>query len=86
ASVKIRSSYNLSGVSFSPKELTAAIQKHIPEFKIEYNPDFRQKIADSWPNSIDDGPAREHWGWEHDFDIDEITAEMLSKLRHSSIA
>ncbi|MBT8258177.1 MAG: NAD-dependent epimerase/dehydratase family protein [Bacteroidia bacterium] len=83
--VLIRSSYNLEGVSFSPGELVASIQEHLPEFTVEYNPDFRQAIADSWPNSIDDTPAREHWGWNHDFNLMDITAEMLTKLRQSSM-
>ena len=83
--VKIRSSYNLEGVSFSPGELVSAIKEHLPEFTVKYEPDFRQKIADSWPNSVDDTPAREHWGWHHDFNLTDITAEMLSKLRQSSL-
>ncbi|NNF76356.1 MAG: NAD-dependent epimerase/dehydratase family protein [Flavobacteriaceae bacterium] len=83
--VLIRSSYNLEGVSFSPGELVASIQEHLPEFTVEYNPDFRQAIADSWPNSIDDTPAREHWGWDHNFNLKDITAEMLTKLRQSSM-
>ena len=62
--VKIRNSYNLSAMSFAPEEITASIQKHIPEFTIEYEPDFRQAIADSWPQTIDDTAARQDWGWE----------------------
>ncbi|MGY8988470.1 MAG: NAD-dependent epimerase/dehydratase family protein, partial [Flavobacteriales bacterium] len=62
--VKIRSSYNLAGVSFTPKEIAAEVSKHIPNFEISYNPDFRQTIADSWPSSIDDSHAQKDWGWE----------------------
>lgn len=73
--------YNLSGMSFSPKEIAAAIQKHIPEFKIDYNPDFRQAIADGWPKSIDDTAARNDWGWKHNFDLESMTVDMLAYLR-----
>ena len=80
ADVKVRSSYNLSAMSFTPKEIAASIQKHIPEFTIDYNPDFRQAIADSWPASIDDSYARKDWGWQHDFDLEKMTAVMLENL------
>ena len=79
--IKIKSSYNLSAVSFTPKEITQSIKKHIPEFTITYNPDFRQKIADSWPKSIDDSRAREDWNWKHSFSLDDITKEMLLNLK-----
>jgi len=79
--IKIRSSYNLAGMSFSPEEITASIQKHIPEFKISYEPDFRQAIADSWPQSIDDSEARKDWGWEHKFSLDDMTKIMLENLK-----
>ena len=78
--IKIRSSYNLAGMSFSPAEITAAIQQYIPNFKTEYNPDSRQAIADSWPNSIDDAEARKDWGWKPDFDLDKMTKDMLVNL------
>ena len=79
--IKIRSSYNLSGVSFTPKEIAEEIKKHIPDFTISYKPDFRQKIADSWPGSIDDSSARTDWGWKHNFDMDLMTVEMLENLK-----
>ncbi len=79
--IKIRSSYNLSGVSFTPKEIAASITKHIPDFTIRYKPDFRQKIADSWPASIDDQCARDDWGWKHQFDLSSMTKEMLENLK-----
>lgn len=79
--IKIRSSYNLAGVSFSPEEVAASIQKHLPNFKINYKPDFRQAIADSWPGSIDDSEARKDWGWAHEFDLDYITETMLINLK-----
>ncbi|MEC4003367.1 L-threonine 3-dehydrogenase [Flavobacterium sp. SUN052] len=80
-SVKIRSSYNLSAMSFSPKEIASEIKKHYPNFSIDYNPDFRQKIADSWPASIDDTNAREDWGWSNDFNLENMTVEMLENLK-----
>jgi nucleoside-diphosphate-sugar epimerase len=79
--IKIRSSYNLSGISFTPAEIAAEIKKHIPDFTISYKPDFRQKIADSWPASIDDSYAREHWNWKHKFDLASMTKEMLEHLK-----
>jgi nucleoside-diphosphate-sugar epimerase len=79
--VKIRSSYNLSALNFTPETLAAAIKKHIPEFEISYDPDFRQGIADSWPSSIDDSRAREDWGWSHQFDLEKMTAEMLNGIK-----
>lgn len=78
--VPIRSSYNLAAMSFTPNDLYKTIKKHIPEFTITYNPDFRQKIADSWPKSIDDTSARTDWHWQHDFDLEKMTTEMLEKL------
>lgn len=79
--VKIRSSYNLAGTNFTPAEVAGEIQKHIPEFKITYQPDFRQQIAASWPESIDDGYAREDWGWAPEFGLAEIASDMLEHLR-----
>ncbi len=79
--IKIRSSYNLAAISFKPKEIAEAIQKHIPEFTISYKPDFRQQIAESWPNSIDDTEAREDWNWKHEYSLDDLTIEMIRNLK-----
>ncbi|MDD2822270.1 MAG: L-threonine 3-dehydrogenase, partial [Flavobacterium sp.] len=78
--IKIRSSYNLAAMSFTPIEIAAEIKKHIPEFSITYNPDFRQKIADSWPASIDDSEARKDWNWHHEFNLETMTIDMLEHL------
>jgi nucleoside-diphosphate-sugar epimerase len=78
--IKIRTSYNLSSMSFSPKEIALSIQKQIPDFEIVYAPDFRQAIADSWPDSIDDSEARKDWGWEPAYDLDKMTRDMLSNI------
>ncbi|MDA8685737.1 NAD-dependent epimerase/dehydratase family protein [Robiginitalea sp.] len=80
--IKIRSSYNLGGMSFTPAEIAEAIRTHLPEFAISYQPDFRQPIADSWPESIDDSRAREDWGWKPEFNLDQTALEMLTKLGH----
>ncbi len=79
--VKIRSSYNLSGISFDPKGLAAEIKKHIPEFTITYKPDFRQQIAESWPGSINDAEAWADWGWKHEYDISKMTEIMLREVK-----
>ncbi len=79
-SVKIRSSYNLAAMDFTPKEIYQSILKHLPDFEIEYKPDFRQAIADSWPDSIDDSCARTDWGWKHDYDLDAMTQDILENL------
>ncbi|KXK51574.1 MAG: NAD-dependent epimerase/dehydratase [Chlorobi bacterium OLB5] len=79
--VKIRSSYNLSAVSFSPKELAGEIKKHIPEFTISYKPDFRQQIAESWPGSINDDEARKDWGWKYEYDLEKMTDIMLREIK-----
>jgi nucleoside-diphosphate-sugar epimerase len=78
--IKIHSSYNLAAMSFTPTEIAAEIKKHIPDFTITYNPDFRQKIADSWPSSIDDSEARKDWNWKHKFDLESMTKDMLEHL------
>ena len=79
--VKIRSSYNLAAISFSPAEIAEEIKKHIPDFEIFYDPDFRQDIADSWPESFDDTRARDDWGWSHTYDLEEMTQIMLDHLQ-----
>lgn len=79
-SIKIRTSYNLSGMSFSPSEVCAAIRRHIPEFEMRIAPDYRQQIADSWPQSIDDSPARADWGWKEEFNLASMTEDMLKNL------
>lgn len=79
--IKIRSSYNLSGMSFTPKEIGEEVKKHYPNFELSYEPDFRQKIADSWPASIDDTNAREDWNWSNDFDITSMTNDMFKNLK-----
>lgn len=79
-SIKIRSSYNISGMSFSPKEIANEIKKSIPEFKISYNPDYRQKIASSWPKSINDEHASSDWNWHPDYTLADLTKTMLENL------
>jgi len=79
--IKIRSAYNLAAVSFTPLEIAAEIQKFIPNFKIDFAPDFRQEIADSWPASIDDSCARVDWGWNSQFDLSKMTSDMMHNLR-----
>jgi len=78
--IKVRSSYNLAAMSFTPQEISEAIKKVVPEFKISYKDDFRQQIADSWPKSIDDSKAREDWGWNHKFDLEKMSEVMLNNL------
>jgi nucleoside-diphosphate-sugar epimerase len=79
--IKHRTAYNLSAMSFSPKEIAEEIKKYIPDFQIDYNPDHRQAIAESWPESIDDKEAREDWGWKPKYDLAEMTAEMVKHLK-----
>jgi nucleoside-diphosphate-sugar epimerase len=79
--IKIRSSYNVAGLSFSPKELTKEIQQHIPDFEISYQSDYRQDIADSWPQIIDDSHAFKDWNWESSFNLQEMTADMLKNIK-----
>ncbi|RYG04439.1 MAG: NAD-dependent epimerase/dehydratase family protein, partial [Chitinophagaceae bacterium] len=75
--ISIRTSYNLSSMSFSPKEIAAEVSKHVPDFKMHYEPDYRQAIANSWPQSIDDSVARNDWGWKHEYDLEKMTADMF---------
>jgi nucleoside-diphosphate-sugar epimerase len=79
--VKIRSAYNLAAFSFSPEELAESIKKHLPDFSIDYKPDFRQAIADSWPETIDDSAARLDWGWNPEISMDEMSSIMLENLK-----
>jgi len=78
--ISVRTSYNISGMSFSPKEIAAEIERHIPDFSISYKPDYRQPIADSWPQSIDDTVARKDWGWKEEFALGSMTKDMLENL------
>ncbi|GAB4022454.1 NAD-dependent epimerase/dehydratase family protein [Spirosoma migulaei] len=78
--ISVRTSYNLAGMSFTPADLTAAIQAYFPAFDTQYKPDFRQAIADSWPKSIDDSVARQDWGWKPAFDLPKMTTEMITNL------
>jgi nucleoside-diphosphate-sugar epimerase len=79
-SIKIRSAYNLGGISFTPKQLGESITKVIPDFQISYAPDFRQEIADSWPNSIDDSEAKKDWNWKHQYDLEGLVNIMLANV------
>lgn len=80
-SLKSSMAYNLSAISFSPKEIADELKKHMPNFEIDYKPDGRQNIADSWPKSIDDTDARKDWGWRHEFDLPKMTEVMLENLK-----
>jgi nucleoside-diphosphate-sugar epimerase len=80
ANLNHHSDFNVAAMSFTPKQLAESIRKYIPSFTIDYAPDFRQKIADSWPHSIDDSSARNEWGWAPSFDLDAMTKDMLEKL------
>jgi len=79
--VKLHTSYNINAMSFCPADIAQEIQKEIPNFKIVYKPDFRQQIADSWPSSIDDAPARADWGWQPVYNLSNMTTDMLKNLR-----
>lgn len=79
--LKDATAYNIAAFSVTPKEITESIKKIIPDFEITYNPDFRQEIADSWPDSIDDHEAREEWDWQPDFDLDKMTEDIIKEIR-----
>ncbi|SHM96155.1 NAD-dependent epimerase/dehydratase family protein [Polaribacter sp. KT 15] len=79
--VKVRTAYNLAAIDFTPEEIALEIKKHLPDFKISYKPDFRQEIADSWPSIIDDSEARKDWNWQHKFNLETMTKEILSNLK-----
>jgi nucleoside-diphosphate-sugar epimerase len=81
SNVKVRSSYNIAAMSFDPETIANEIKKHIPEFSITCKPDFRQPIADSWPQSIDDTAARNDWGWNPKYDLKAMTSDMLHQLK-----
>ncbi|MFQ6054306.1 MAG: NAD-dependent epimerase/dehydratase family protein, partial [Candidatus Bathyarchaeia archaeon] len=78
--LKHHADFNVTAMSFSPRELAEEIKKHIPDFTIDYQPDSRQAIADSWPRTIDDSAAREEWGWKPEYDLAAMTSDMLEKL------
>ena len=80
--VQIRSSYNFAGISFTPEQLFSEIQKQFPNMNFSYVPDFRQQIAESWPNSIDDSSARDDWGWSPEFDLAQLTKTMIQGIRN----
>ena len=79
-SISVRTSYNISAMSFSPADIGASIKKHIPDFSMQYSPDYRQKIAESWPKSIDDTVSRRDWGWKEEYNLDRMTEDMLRNL------
>jgi nucleoside-diphosphate-sugar epimerase len=79
--IKIRSSYNISGCSFNPEELANEIKSYIPDFKISYNSDYRQEIADSWPDSLEASLAKEHWGWQAEYSMPKLVEEMIKNLK-----
>ena len=81
--IRVRTSYNISAMSFSPAEIAVEVGSHVEGFRMSYAPDYRQSIADSWPRSIDDSVARADWGWKHDYDLPAMTADMISNLRNS---
>ena len=86
--IKIRTSYNIASMSFSPKEITSAIKEVCPNFMVDYKPDFRQDIADGWPKNIDDSAARNDWNWKPKYDLKLMTKVMLEKLeeKHKAIS
>jgi len=83
--IKTRMAYNIGAMSFAPEEIAASIRMHIPEFIISYAPDFRQEIANGWPQSIDDSTARTDWGWKHHYDLEKMTADMLHHLKETIV-
>ncbi|MEO1254330.1 MAG: NAD-dependent epimerase/dehydratase family protein, partial [Bacteroidota bacterium] len=85
SNISVRSSYNLSAISFTPKEIASEIVNHYNNFNIIYKPDFRQQIADSWPDSIDDSAARNDWGWGHSFGLKELAAAMIANLKQTIV-
>jgi nucleoside-diphosphate-sugar epimerase len=85
ADITVHTSYNLAGISFSPGEIAAAIQHYIPDFAIDYHPDYRQTIANSWPQSIDDSIARRDWGWQPEYNLEKMTRDMLENIKPAHV-
>ena len=83
--IRSRMGYNVAAISFEPSEIAESIRRHIPGFEITYAPDYRQEIANGWPASIDDSEARSDWGWQHRFDLDRMTADMLLHLKEQTL-
>ena len=83
--IKIRSSYNIAGISFTPKDLENAIRRAHPDFQVNYTPDFRQAIADSWPDSIDDQNAQLDWNWKLNYELNKLVDEMLEGMSSLNI-
>jgi nucleoside-diphosphate-sugar epimerase len=81
--ISVRTSYNISAISFSPADIAAAIKKRIAEFEIKYKPDYRQAIAESWPQSIDDSVAQKDWNWKPEYDLEKLTDDMLKNIKHN---
>ena len=79
--IKIRSSYNLAGISFTPKQIAEEVTKHLPNFEMTYNPDSRQEIANSWPSSIDDSYAKKDWGWQLKYKLEKMSSDMIQNLK-----
>ncbi len=79
--ISVRTSYNVAGISFSPGDIAAQIQNRMPQFSISYNPDYRQAIADSWPQSIDDSTAQNDWHWKPEYDLEKLTEDMLENVK-----
>lgn len=78
--ITVRSSYNLTAMSFTPEEIFLELKKHFPEFKIKYQPDYRQEIASNWPQTIDDQYARNDWNWQQEYDLPEMTKDIIKNL------
>ena len=83
--ITVRSSYNVSAMSFTPGEMVSEIKKHYPNFKATYSPDFRQAIAEGWPGSIDDTHARSDWGWKHEYDLPRLVETMITNLKQTIV-
>ena len=83
--VKVRSSYNVAATSFTPREVASEISRYYEDFLITCKPDFRQKIADGWPGSIDDSDARNNWGWSHSYDLEALVETMIANLKSTIV-